>query len=262
MAQSDFVYDSGTPIDIGSHGEHDYVFHSGEPVVDTGESTLVYESGTGMGGGGTLIYRMGDDSNNFTDSTLLGNIIKDELDTNLVQVHESEEELDTALDRSTFGLVAVTSESDTDRLSSAEMSALSDWWQNDAVQGLLVLTEHGERSKTGNDAIEACVGSRPYAEGSNDSYARVSSGSACTTNVPTGLYPPLDGINEFYGYSSEATTYDPNADEGVFWTYDPSDGPRIYADGTYTRYGDAYGDACADSKQYIRQTIEWLDRQI
>jgi len=55
---SDYVFESGEPIDVGSHGETSYLFHSGEPVPNSGESTLVYESGVGLGGGGaTFVIR-------------------------------------------------------------------------------------------------------------------------------------------------------------------------------------------------------------
>jgi len=38
-------------VNVGSHGENDFVFASGEPVSDTGDSELVFESGVGLGGG-------------------------------------------------------------------------------------------------------------------------------------------------------------------------------------------------------------------
>lgn len=51
MAKSDYVYESGTAVDVGTHGEHSYVFASGEPFTDSGVSTYVFESGTGIRGG-------------------------------------------------------------------------------------------------------------------------------------------------------------------------------------------------------------------
>lgn len=36
-------------MDVGSHGDHDYFYHSGTPVVDSGKSEYVFESGTGLG---------------------------------------------------------------------------------------------------------------------------------------------------------------------------------------------------------------------
>jgi len=49
MPDSDYVFEDGEPITIGSHGDHDYVFSKGEPVPDTGVSDLVFESGVGLG---------------------------------------------------------------------------------------------------------------------------------------------------------------------------------------------------------------------
>lgn len=57
MPESDFVYEKGDAIDVGTHGDHDYVFAKGDPVQDTGESAVVFESGTGIGGGGSITFR-------------------------------------------------------------------------------------------------------------------------------------------------------------------------------------------------------------
>lgn len=48
-----FVYELGEAIDVGSHGEHDYVYANGKEVFDSGLSTHVFESGTGIGGDST-----------------------------------------------------------------------------------------------------------------------------------------------------------------------------------------------------------------
>jgi len=44
------VFEKGNEIQTGSHGEHDYVYASGERVTDQGDSNFVFESGTGLGG--------------------------------------------------------------------------------------------------------------------------------------------------------------------------------------------------------------------
>jgi len=49
MVKSDYVFESGQAIDVGSHKETNFLFHSGKPVPNTGLSTLVFESGTGLG---------------------------------------------------------------------------------------------------------------------------------------------------------------------------------------------------------------------
>jgi hypothetical protein len=51
MPSSDFVYEEGEPIDVGTHGDHDFLYHEGDPVNDSGQSSLVFEGGTGLGGG-------------------------------------------------------------------------------------------------------------------------------------------------------------------------------------------------------------------
>lgn len=49
-AESDFVYEEGEAIDVGSHGAHDFVFVEDRPVTDTGVSDFVFEADTGIGG--------------------------------------------------------------------------------------------------------------------------------------------------------------------------------------------------------------------
>jgi len=50
MPKSDYVFEQGEPIDVGTAGDHDFVFGSGESVTDRGVSDFVFESGTGIGG--------------------------------------------------------------------------------------------------------------------------------------------------------------------------------------------------------------------
>lgn len=50
MPQSNYVFLSGEPLDVGFHGSTSYVFHSGDPVPNSGKSPYVFESGTGLGG--------------------------------------------------------------------------------------------------------------------------------------------------------------------------------------------------------------------
>jgi len=50
MAESDYVFIEGQAITIGEHGQHSYLFESGNSVYDDGESSFVFESGTGLSG--------------------------------------------------------------------------------------------------------------------------------------------------------------------------------------------------------------------
>lgn len=49
-----FVFEEGEPISVGSAGEHDFVLAAGEQVTDTGESSVVFEAGTGLGAQGVI----------------------------------------------------------------------------------------------------------------------------------------------------------------------------------------------------------------
>lgn len=79
MAKSKYIFESGEGIDVGSHGEHDYVFSQGSPVADTGKSAYVFESGTGIGG----------ESAKITISDSFG---EEEADVNIIERSESIEE--------------------------------------------------------------------------------------------------------------------------------------------------------------------------
>lgn len=45
-----YIFDEGEAVEIGEQGEHDALYADGDPVPDTGRSTLVFEEGTGLGG--------------------------------------------------------------------------------------------------------------------------------------------------------------------------------------------------------------------
>lgn len=55
MPKSGFVFEAGEAIDVGEHGNSDYVYASGSPVTDEGISSLVYESGNGLRGVSVIV---------------------------------------------------------------------------------------------------------------------------------------------------------------------------------------------------------------
>lgn len=61
--KSEFVFENGEPINVGSHGKNEYVFASGNEVTDSGKSALVYESGNGLGSRAGLIIDSFEDGN-------------------------------------------------------------------------------------------------------------------------------------------------------------------------------------------------------
>jgi len=62
MADSSYVYESGSSVTIGSHGTDNYAYVSGSPLRNSGGSTFVFQSGTGIGGGGVIIRGRGGES--------------------------------------------------------------------------------------------------------------------------------------------------------------------------------------------------------
>lgn len=63
---SDFVFEDGREVEVGSAGEHDYEFVKGRSLIDEGKSDQTFVSGTGIGGGAgdTMIARMFDGAAN------------------------------------------------------------------------------------------------------------------------------------------------------------------------------------------------------
>lgn len=51
-----YIFESGESVRVGTHGDTDYVYASGDPVPNTGGSTLIYETGVGLGGGDIWSY--------------------------------------------------------------------------------------------------------------------------------------------------------------------------------------------------------------
>ena len=50
MADSDYIFESGDKIQVGSSGETDFLYASGNQVPNKGKSEFVFESGVGLGG--------------------------------------------------------------------------------------------------------------------------------------------------------------------------------------------------------------------
>lgn len=74
MPESNFVYEEGEAIDTGRHGETDYVFHQGDPVPNEGVSSLVFESGTGLGAAWVELTGLGVTSNDGNAAVVNGKI--------------------------------------------------------------------------------------------------------------------------------------------------------------------------------------------
>lgn len=56
MADSNYVFEEGDPIDVGAHGEDAYLYEGGTPVRNSGDSEFVFQSGTGLGAAFALVY--------------------------------------------------------------------------------------------------------------------------------------------------------------------------------------------------------------
>lgn len=51
-ADSSYVFERGAPVQVGTHGQDDFVFSSGQKLTNKGSSTFVFEGGTGIGAQG------------------------------------------------------------------------------------------------------------------------------------------------------------------------------------------------------------------
>lgn len=77
MVNSDFVFEESTPIAVGTHGDHSFVFDEGDPVEDSGGSKFVFEAGVGLRGlEGWAFYKVANsasgDPSEMNDSVSIG----------------------------------------------------------------------------------------------------------------------------------------------------------------------------------------------
>lgn len=277
MTDSSYVYESGDPIQVGSHGQTDFLFHSGDPVTNSGDSTYVYESGVGLGGGNFLLFWTGDDTSNFSGfsgmATEAENVTGLNADNYQRQAYK---DLDVVLDEKTYTYVALafTNGGDGAYLSSSELSALSDWWDTTG-EAVALFSEGdnesspGDRAKAADEAANAINSNLGFdtTDGVTD---QPFTGVKCTTyGVPTGNHPVFTNVSEFARGHTEthptgSATLVPtdNGEEEVFGYFEESDGRRVWLDGGWTTVGDDWIDSCSDGRLYARQVCEWMDDQI
>lgn len=254
---SQFVFEEGEAIDVGSHGEHDFTFHEGEPVPDTGQSTLTFEEGTGLGSAGHLIFAQGDMSNR--DWTTW----KSNLEAVGYQVdikRSTNESFDSAI-QGGYASVSIMCES---RPSSSEKSAFADFW--DSNGRAMVMGEDDGAGGSGrragaNDYIEAATGVRPL---NADEDTRRDAG--CYSNLtPTGEHVVFDGIDSVWRHNNEALmtqdappAYAVWSDSTNIWGYIDNTEGRLWVDGGYVSADDS-GRGCGDNHEYHVRAVQWIN---
>lgn len=276
MPESNYVHESGEPIAVGTHGETNFLFHSGDPVPNTGRSDYVFESGVGLGGGDFLLFWTGNDTSNFSGFSGMATEAADVTGLNADHYHRQDyKPLDEVLNEKAYSYIALafTNGGDGAFLDSAELSALSDWWDTSGQAAALFSeanseTDPGDRAEAADEAAAALNGSLGYdtVDGVTD---QPFTGVNCTTyGIPDGsAHPVFSGVSEFARGHTEthptgATLVDAGSAESVFGYYEEDDGRRIWLDGGWTTVGDDWIDSCSDGRLYARQVCEWMDDQI
>ena len=273
MVDSSLTFEEGEPIQIGTHGQHDFVYEGGEPVVDRGQSTLTFEEGTGLGGGGDMLfYWYGEDFTNFSGFSGMATEATTVLGSNAYERRAANVGLDEALAERTYAYVAVAFTGGVGAPDSADKSALSDWWTNTG-SGLAFFSEANdneveERGTEAIDLVSAVLGSDGFSTTVIKPFG-TQQGIACTTNgVPSGSdHPVFTGVDELARGDSEQGINGGVTEVGgtstPVWAYlEETDGRRMWLDGGWVHISDDWIDACDDGRQYGRQVIEWLDGQI
>jgi len=87
-SSSSYVFDRGEAIEIGTHGEHDFVFDENTPVNDEGQTTLVFEEGTSLGSG-KIVWYAGRDATGVNGSTANGLFELDPSDFSVIRSNTS-----------------------------------------------------------------------------------------------------------------------------------------------------------------------------
>jgi len=256
MVKSDYVFESGDPIDVGTHGEHDYVYHSGEAVNDSGQSEYVFESGTGLGGGGAkvLVYVYGNASMSEFATQIANTTGRD--------VDRSREGTDlSSLLNGEYTTLYVVISKYAGQPSSSDITAISDFWDS-SVTTLSVLAEDNSDVPRGTYAQSILSGIDTSVSFDADSYiVGANRVDICTSKIPpSGNHPAFSGVSQLsrrnneLGVSAGGVWSDPT---NVWAAEDQSKG-RIWLDGSHLRLVNGTISSC-DNTIYTQNLAEWLD---
>jgi len=273
MPRSDFVYEEGSDINVGTHGDHDLLYHEGDPVPDTGDSTLVYEEGTGLGGGKVLVYRQA--CGDTWDATDFAADVEARLGLKTIVGRDSDG--DRIGDFSGLQHIVVFSgEQDTGvSYTSDDLDVVES--VHDAGGGVLLCVEDDGNSDIteANSVTQRLVGESAF-ELTESGYSWYGVGT-CLTGSPSLNHPVFSGISNLYGRGTEGNitggttiTWSGTDDSyNPFGYYDPTGAGRIWIDASFPRFctnpgGDNpdEGYLKCDTKTYTLQTMDWLNGDI
>jgi len=266
MPESDSVFIQGQPIDEGTHGEHDYVYSDGEPVDDSGESGVVFESGTGLGAGfrDVVFYTIGSDDFS-KDLSKLGTLFEEKgYRTQAYREENNDPRIHEVGADAQFLVLFCGGDPVNFGWNSDDLDFFDTFWQD--FGRAFIFTEDGSRASEANDAVDAMVGGRPFGTGNGFESGPSDGGGCISSGYPTS-HPVFDGVVSIYARNSEA----PVSDSGgvtsigdVWGEYDGGEsGKRMFLDGGFTRWSNGDNQSSDDYRECDNQTmrengIDWL----
>lgn len=268
MTDSDFVFERGEPIDHGEHGDHDLAYHKGSPVLDDGDSSLVFEVGTGLGSGfdTILLYRQGqrDNEPRMADfETWVESNTPHQVESykspDGTRFHEAADQVDP----DTVVLWIVTDGDNTPN--SEDLDKASSLQSNGVAFVVCVEDASASSPATANEFTNAIFGSPGFREGFN---SKTGDSGQCETG--SGNHPVFDNVGSLpifstegdveYGEISETYSDTGYTNYDAFGEHDPLQGGRVFLEGSWQRF-DPGLDSC-DNNTYITNLLDWLQRRI
>lgn len=257
-----YIFEKGSEVDVGFHGEHDYVYASGEPIPDTGNSEVVFESGTGLGGNDVFHFDYG----NVDEFSAWHSDAEDALN---VRIRAADFNSTTFADAYANEPTIVLSARDRNgfSVSSEELAAFSEAWDNGA--SVLVLGED-DADQSGSNRAEAMgeyVNTALGTDGFDVNDVASGGDDSCESNLPSN-HPVFNGVSAIYRRRTELPILNNPSpltalstdSENVWADYDSGDGQRMFLSGAVHTFDSNSGNypECADDPTYTVQALEWV----
>ena len=266
---SEFVFEEGDPVHVGSPVENNFVYAEGDLVSDGDISDFSFIEDRGFGASSVLFYQNA--SSDWSNETMVSRLESEYG----IQAEYLERaggwSIDEALDEvqpAVFCIMHTGEDGVSGAVSQGEIDAVAERW--DAGMNIMSGTEDTDASnitEAANPILEACVGTGPWDTLDSDA-AIFGADNECTTNFPAGQHAIFDESSTIYRRRSEQAIIDNPApftavwsDDDNSWAYYDEGTSRIWCD-QYPRFDLDRIDGCSGNTTAADRAILWLLNQI
>lgn len=260
MTKSDFVFEKGEPIEVGSHGETDLLYHQGDPAPDTGRSDLVFEAGTGLGGLDAFHYGYGD----IGDFSRWHSHVEEDLDIQIRAADHTDGSFRSEYAGEPTVIITARDDDAAGNAEQADIDKFGEVW-DDTGQAMIMGEDNDQfggryRAQAVADYVNAALGTEGF-----DVSDSVAGGDNNCQN-PSSSHPVFDGVSNMYRRRSELPLLaDPSpiseisADISVFGGYDTG-GQRMLIAGNVHTWDSSSGTypECVDDRRFTVQALDWV----